>query len=397
MEDESWPRVWCRLVRVLFGSTIPETLDGFMRGQLAWIAAKGHEVHVVSSPGPALQRIATRERVTVHGLPMQREISLREDFPALFAWVRLVRRVRPDVIVVGTPKAGLLGGIAAWLTRVPRRVLLLRGARFEGSSGFRRGVLIGADWLSCRVAHEVIAVSPSLRALVVDSGIVADSKVRVPASGSSNGVDLVRFHPPSEEERQAARAALDLDPGQTAIVFVGRLHPDKGLDLLAESLKEMMCRESVALIVAGSAEGVSLRHLEIPGLRLFALGHVDGIQRVLHAADLLVLPTQREGFPNVVLEAAATGLPVITTNATGAVDSVIDGLTGCVVPKDDPHAMATALDRLVTDPALRKRMGTEARLLVEREFSNLRVWQAMYTEYFAGMADLRGGALSPRN
>jgi glycosyltransferase involved in cell wall biosynthesis len=368
-------------VRILFSSTAPVTLERFMEGQLAWIASQGHDVHVVSSPGRALDVIRDREGVRVHALAMERDIAPAHDVAGLVRWVRLLRAVRPDVVVVGTPKAGLLGSTAARLCQVRRRVYLLRGARYESTSGRKRRMLMAMEKMSCSNAHRVVAVSPSLARLVENDEVVAHDKLATVGSGSSNGINLERFHPADAEERRRARLLAGLDDKVVAIAFVGRLHPDKGLTIFEEGLRVLAAGANcpVTLLVAGEYEGAELR--DVHGLQIRMLGQVEDIPLLLHATDMLVLPTQREGFPNVVLEAAASGLPVVTTNATGAVDSVVDGVTGLVVDRQDGAALGEAMRRLVNSEELRRSMGAQARTRVESEFANELVWRGMLREY----------------
>lgn len=370
-------------MRMLFAATVPVTLDLFMRGQLAWIAGRGHEVHVVSSPGPELREIGRREGVHVHPLPMEREISLEADAKAIRRWAGLLRTVRPDIAVVGTPKAGLLGTVAASGARVPRCVYLMRGARFEGESGIKGATLRLTERIACSLADTVIAVSPSLAAMAIAERVVGSDKLTVVGSGSSNGVDTVRFRPPNEVERAAERSRWGFDSDNVAMAFVGRLSADKGLDVLRRALEriEPTAVGRVVLMLAGPNEGVGIAGRTIGTVQVRRLGTVDDVPSLLRACDLLVLPTQREGFPNVVLEAAACGLPVVTTDATGAIDSVIDGVTGLIVPKRDGRAMARALTALIEDPALRRSMGGAARRRVEQEFANELVWRGMLNAY----------------
>jgi glycosyltransferase involved in cell wall biosynthesis len=375
-------------MRLVFASTVPVTLNAFMRGQLAWIAAQGHEVHVVASPGPEMDAIAEREGVEVHPVPMQREIALAADLRALRAWVRLLRDLDPDVLVVGTPKAGLLGGLAGALLRIPRRVYLMRGARFEGVTGLKGSVLRATERLSCAAAHEVIAVSPSLGALAVRQRVVGAGKLTRVGAGSSNGVDVARVHPPDPTERALARQRWDLGSADVAVSFVGRLTTDKGLDVLGHALGavEVPADTRMVVLLAGPDEGLASTWLAPTGVLVRRLGRVEDVPGLLHATDLLVLPTQREGFPNVVLEAAASGLPVVTTDATGAIDSVVDGVTGLIVARQDSRALAAALSRLVASSDVRRSMGKAARDRVEREFENHAVWRGMLQAYLGTTA-----------
>lgn len=384
-------------MRMVFASTVPETLNNFMRGQLGWLVSQGHEIHVVSSPGRSLVELVRREGAEAHPIPMQRDISLVADARSLWAWVRTVREVRPDVVVVSTPKAGLLGGLAAAFLRVPRRVYLMRGARFEGESGARGVILRGTERLSCALAHRVVAVSPSLARVALDARVVSPRKLATVGAGSSNGVDLQRFHPPSSGERAAARRLWGIEEGAVAVVFLGRLHPDKGLAMLRDATTLLGDSDGppVVLLLAGSQEGADTVLASNARMLVRRLGHVDDVPGLLHAADLLVLPTQREGFPNVALEAAASGLSVVTTDATGAMDSVVHGVTGFVVPRTDGRAFGLAVSHLVGDRPLRESFGAAARVRVENHFRNEVVWQGMYREYLGGLP-YHGDLVQPR-
>lgn len=125
---------------LVYGVTVTTTAAVLLRGQLGWMREHGWDVHVVASPSPEHDKIAEREGVTCHALPMNRSISVVDDLKALVAWIRLLRRLRPGVINVSTPKAGLLGAVAGWLLRVPRRVYLVRGLRLESEQGWRRKI-----------------------------------------------------------------------------------------------------------------------------------------------------------------------------------------------------------------------------------------------------------------
>ncbi|SBT37739.1 glycosyltransferase [Micromonospora auratinigra] len=385
-------------VRLVVATTVPVTAHALLHGQLRWLAGHGIDVHLVSSPGPLLDRTGEREGVGTHAIPMARELSPLADLVALGRWLRLLRRLRPQVVSYGTPKAGLLAGVAAAVLKVPRRVYVLRGLRYEGTRGVRRRLLRAIERLTCATAHVVVAVSPSLAATAVGAGVVRAGKVTVVGAGSSNGVDPVRFRPARPAERAAARAAAGIPADAPVVTFVGRLVPDKGLVCLDAAFARLRERlPDARLLLVGQPDDPAdpaLRRLrDRPGVH--ALGFLDEPVQRYAAADVLCLPTRREGFPNVVLEAAACRIPAVTTRATGAVDSVVDGQTGFVVPVDDPGALAEALERLCADPPLRARLGGNARRRALRDFPPERIWRGLLGAYGVSGGPVPGQGPAP--
>lgn len=363
-------------MKVLHAVTVPVTARAFLSGQLQVLADEGHEVHLLSAPGAELG--ALDPRVTVHQVRMTREPDPARDVGALLRAVRVLRAVRPDVTVVGTPKAGLLVGLAAVLVRVPRRYYLLRGLRLETTTGARRLLLTALEVLACRAAHRVVAVSPSLAEEVRRLPGVRADRVVVSGAGSSNGVDTLRFRPASSAQRQEQRRRLGLPEDVVVLGFVGRLGRDKGLRELLSAAERLAGRSDVRWLVVGELEGdaTTVDADELRRLGIAVTGFVDDTAPLYAALDVLVLPTYREGFPNVVLEAAASGLPTVTTTATGARDAVVEGVTGLTVPPRDFAALVAALVRLLEDPALRARLGAAARERAVAAFDQRAVWIA---------------------
>jgi glycosyltransferase involved in cell wall biosynthesis len=362
-------------------STVPITAASFYRETLAELASRGYEVHVVTSPGPQVPTLAALVHA-VHPLPMQRGVTPFADLVGLIRWIVLLLRLRPRVVLGGTPKAGLLSMLAAWVTRVPHRTYLLQGLRLEGSSGTQRRVLTLLERVASFCSQRVVAVSPSLAHEYVRLTLNAGRHVVVPHHGSSHGVDTEHFTPVPGDAELAARIGLRTDV--PAVAFIGRLTADKGPDTLIDALTSVAARGSrVQLLVLGEQDEPDSQHhlsrLQQLGdhVNVLVLGHFDDVRPYLALCDLLVLPTRREGMPNVVLEAAAMGKPAVTTTATGAVDSVVDGVTGLLVGADDGEAMGRAIEQLVCDPGLRERMGRASRERVVRDFQPTDVSRAI--------------------
>ena len=350
------------------GFFLPELLKPF--------SLAGWSVTVISSPGEGLDYLSTLEGIHVLTVQMHRDPAVLSDLRALVKLGRALRSIEPDLVLTATPKASLLGTLAARASGVPLVVHLMWGLRSETLRGHRRALVLAFETIATRFSHKVIANSRSLGDELVRLRMVRPRSLTVLGAGSAHGVDTSRFRPrllSASPQTAAIRARLDgLGPGPV-IGFVGRINQDKGVRVLLEALEELwaaghLCR----LMLVGATEDLSLASRIVDtrarGRPVLLLQNEDDTLPLFQAMDIHCLPTFREGFPTVCLEASACGLPTVTTDATGAVDSVIPGVTGLVVPKNDVGSLARALESLLVDHEMRLRFGAAAREWVEREF-----------------------------
>lgn len=367
--------------RILLAVTVDMSLS-FMDGFPAFLVSRGWEVHVVSSPGPLLAALEVQEGVVAHPIEMARNPSLSSDLKSFIEWMQVVREVKPHLISAGTPKAGLLGILAARILRVPRRVYHLRGLRLETSKGVGRVLLLCAERFVVSGAHRVLSVSFSLRDRALELGVASAEKLTVLGHGSSNGVDLKAFEEKnfSKESLEGLRLATGLDPSVPVIGFVGRLTEDKGLKVLAEA-RALLHERGIdhQLLVVGGIDGrggdTFVTTIMTTGRPAFVTGRVTHPAIYYQLMDVLCLPTLREGFPNVVLEAAAAGRPAVTTDATGAIDSVIDEETGFIAHMGSAVEIADQLEKLLYSKSLRELLGEKAKARATNLFSREYVWE----------------------
>jgi len=376
-------------VRLVHVTTVPESLR-FVAGQAGFMHARGFEVHCLSSPDPMLERFAEREQVAVHPVPMHRRITPIHDLGAVARLRRHMRRIRPAIVHAHTPKGGVLGMIAATLAGVPVRIYHIRGLPFMTATGRTRFLLRWSEAVSCRLAHQVLCVSHSLRDVAIAEGLCPEHKIKVLRHGSGNGVDAAGRFDPSQVgtlAREATRAKHTILDDACVIGFVGRIVRDKGLIELAEAWTALRKEFSdIHLLIVGWFESkdpvptaVEEQLRRDPRVRI--VERVDDTAPLYAAMDVLALPTYREGFPNVVLEAASMELPVVATRIPGCVDAVIDGVTGTLVPPRDAAALAEAIRTYLRDPKLCRAHGLAGRERVLREFRREVIWQATYDEY----------------
>jgi len=374
--------------RVLHVATVALSLN-LMRGQLAFLREAGFEVTLISSPGGELEAAGRSEEIETLAVPMAREISPWRDLKSLVRLYRVIRRLRPSITNVGTPKAGLLAGMAAWLARVPCRFYTLRGLRSETTRGLKRRILLLSERIACLCAHRVICVSESLRQRAVALGIVQPHRALVLGSGSSNGVDTSRFllTPLLLNRVAGLRQELKIPLEAQVVGFVGRLTRDKGVAELVKAFNRL-CETSavVWLLLVGDFEDgdplpPDIRRAIETDSKIIRTGFVPEATVYYHLMDVLALPSYREGFPNAILEAHAAGKAVVATRATGIADAIVDGVTGVLVPVGDAEALAKGLESLLKNKDLATGMGSAGRERVRREFQQERIWGGLAREY----------------
>jgi len=363
---------------------------GFLQGQPEYFQNSGFDVTVLCPERRSGEwEVPRPDGVRVVEVPMEREISPLRDLHSVWHLWGILRALRPTVTNVGTPKAGLLGGFAAWLIRVPCRFYTLHGLRFETTTGFRRKLLIYAERLGCRFAHRVVCVSHSVREKAIACGLVDRERALVFGAGSCNGVDVSRFAPTHQRMRRAAelRGRFGIPADAPVALFVGRLTCDKGIAELLQAFLQLEERlPQLRLLLVGSFEdGDPLpthvrRRLESHE-RVILAGPVKDTAPYYAMADVLVLPSYREGLPTVILEGHAAGKPVIGTAATGIVDLIVDGETGLLFPVGDASALADAIGRIIDDKALAGKLALAGQEQVKRKFRQELIWAALRREY----------------
>ena len=331
--------------RLVLAVTSPLTVNLLLQPQLAGLRDAGWDVHVVCSPGAIADEVR-RDVREVHQLPMSRAISPIHDVISTGSMVRLLRTIRPHVVVGSTPKAGMISMTAARLAGVPVRVFQIRGARWDSEAGSRASLMKLGDRAAARAATDTLAVSPSLARLLVAEHITRRPPT-VLGRGGSKGVDTTRFRPDSERI---------YDPDAPVLGFAGRLSIDKGIAQLLDVVA--ILRRSIPGLrvqIAGDIDEAQ----PIPATIMAQLGSdpaIDWIGAVsqaeladrMRAWDLLVFPSHREGLPNVVIEAAASGVPAVAWDVTGVRDAIDDKATGRLVAFGDVPAMAAAAADVLT-------------------------------------------------
>ncbi len=360
-------------VKIIRTSTVPGSLDTFCRGLLSELQQEcGYEVVAVSSPGDRLETLAAREGVRTVAVPMERHISPLKDLKSLWRLLRVFRRERPAMVHSMTPKAGLLSMMAAWICRVPVRLHTFTGLVFPTATGLTQKILVFTDRLTCACATHIVPEGEGVRNDLTSYRITA-KPLKVLGHGNVRGIDLERFDPSLPEVMDSA--AKIRKEGVFTFIFIGRLVRDKGINELVSAFTELN-REipDTRLILVGEQESeldpLSPETMEsISGCAsIEAVGRQNDVRPWLAASDALAFPSYREGFPNVVIEAGAMGLPSVVTDINGSREIVSHGVNGVIIPTRDRDALLTAMRNMIGQREDTAKMAAAARPMVAGRF-----------------------------
>lgn len=352
-----------------------------MKGQIEYLRDKGLDVHVVSSEGPEQN---TYSSDITHVVNMEREISLKNDLKSLINMIRLFKKEKPHIVNSGTPKAGLIGTLAAFITRRPVRIYTVRGLRLETVTGLKYKILYAMEKLAMFCATDIIAISESLKDKIVELGLEKKEHIKVLGHGSSNGINLDNF---TKDKTIIPYELKEKLADHFVIGYVGRIVKDKGIHEIIEAFKIIQKNyNKVKLLIVGPIEkddSISEEDYQYlqNNLNIIMTGHVNDTVNYYNHMDVLVFPTYREGFGNVSIEAQAVEVPVIVNNVTGAKDTLINNVTGYLVEKGNYNQIAQKLEFLIDNPAIKKQLGISGRENVESKFRNEIIWKHLETIY----------------
>ena len=376
------------MTKIIRTTTVPTSLKSFCSGIFEHLTQEGFECMAISSPNTKsgsegqgmseLEEYGRAEGIHTIAVPMERHISLVSDLKSLWRMYRVLRRERPDLVHSMTPKAGLMTMVAGWLAGVPRRVHTFTGLVWPTSTGLKRRVLMATDWITCACATHIIPEGEGVKSDLLNHHITR-KPLKVLGYGNVKGIDMSIFDP----------AAIEVPAHEGfTFVFVGRIVRDKGINELVAAF-DRLHREHAdcRLVLVGPSEdnldpvSPATRSRIEQGDGTEAVGGQHEVRPFYAAADALVFPSYREGFPNVVIEAGAMGLPSIVTDINGSREIIIEGENGVIIPSKDEEALYLAMKRFVEHPDDVAAMAANARPLIASRFEQGYVRQCLYDFY----------------
>jgi glycosyltransferase involved in cell wall biosynthesis len=374
--------------KIIRTATVSISLDILLPGQLSFLNSK-YEIVAVSGKDKHLNLVAAREGVRVVDLPMRRAIFPFADLLSLIKLFFLFRKERPDMVHSITPKAGLLSMIAAYFAGVPIRVHTFTGLLFPTSVGFKKILLLNMDRLLCKFATHIYPEGEGVKNDLLNNK-VTKKPLNVLANGNVNGIDVDFFSPGKvgKLEVRDLKSHLGIEENNFVFVFVGRLVQDKGInELVAAFVSLSKLNSNCKLLLVGSLEAEldPLFSTTIQNINnhpsIISAGWQDDIRPYLSISNVLVFPSYREGFPNVVLQAGAMGLPSIVTNINGCNEIIEDQNNGLIIPAKKDIELEKAMKKILLDKDLYFKLKNNSRDYIVSRYSQDLVWNALLDEY----------------
>lgn len=380
-----------KLIRI---TTVPISLKTLLKGQLKHMS-QFFEVIAVSSPNNSdLEEVRQNEKVTVQPLVMTRTISPLQDLHSLWQFYKLCKKEKPTIVHSHTPKAGIVGMLAAKLAGVPLRLHTVAGLPLMEARGVKRKVLNAVERLTYACATNVYPNSKGLYEFILKESLGKPTKLKVIANGSSNGIDtghfsLIHF---SEEQCEQLRNEWKINKDDFVFIFVGRLVGDKGINELINAfgeLKHGLARgfKTVKLLLVGDFESDldPLLPATLDEIRensnIVSVGFQNDVRPFFAISDCLVFPSYREGFPNVVMQAGAMGLPSIVSNINGCNEIIEEGVNGTIVPVKSVSPLTVAMRRMIEEEEYYLHLKSKAREMIVSRYEQRVVWEALLNEY----------------
>lgn len=375
-----------KLIRL---TTVPISLEKLLTGQLHFMSSF-YEVVAVSSDKSRLEKIGAQENVRTFHLEMSRKITPINDFIAVIKLFLFLRKENPTIVHTHTPKAGIVGMLAAALAGVPNRYHTVAGMPLLEATGFKRKVLNFVEKMTYACATKIYPNSHGLTDIILANNFCNAEKLKVLANGSSNGIDTSYFNPElySDSQKAALKKQLTIEQDDFVFVFVGRLVADKGINELVVAFEALFEEnKKTKLLLVGDYEAdldpLSPKTLSViqSNNAIISVGFQSDVRPYLAISDALAFPSYREGFPNVVMQAGAMGLPAIVSDINGCNEIIKEGENGLIIPVKNSNALLKAMKNFTEQKEVTNILKEKARAMIVNRYEQQLVWQAILSEY----------------
>ena len=369
-------------------TTVPESLNILLRGQHKFMSTNGFEVIGISSAGNALYEVSQEEEIRVIEINMSRKITPIKDFLSVYNLYKLIKKEKPIIVHSHTPKAGAVAMMAAKIANVPIRLHTVAGLPLMEAKGIKRKLLNFVEKVTYACATKVYPNSKGLYDFIVEEELISSIKMKIIANGSSNGIDTSYFDSEriSEKQREEFLTRLIIQKKDFVFIFVGRLVGDKGINELIDAFARIKDSNVKLLLVGGLESDLDPLKSETiyeidKNKNIISVGFQKDVRPYFAISHCLVFPSYREGFPNVVMQAGAMGLPSIVSNINGCNEIIQEGINGSIIPSKDRESLYTVMHKIISDEAWRKQLAGNARDIIVSHYEQKLVWDALLIEY----------------
>lgn len=375
-----------KIIRV---TTIPLSLEKLLGGQMSYMKTF-YNVIAVSSDKEKLEEVGVTEGVDTYYIQLTRKITPFKDLLAVWKMYTFLKKEKPFIIHSHTPKAGLVSMLAAKLAGVPNRLHTVAGLPLLESIGLKRVVLDFVEKLTYKCATKVYPNSNALKNIIIDNKLAKQKKLKVIGYGSSNGINLDYFNPKNftAEEVLALKKQLGIKSENYVYIFVGRIVKDKGINEVIESFVQVNLENpNTKLVLVGPFEA-DLDPIKPENFKeiknnknIIEIGYVNDVRPYFLIANTLVFPSYREGFPNVVMQAGAMGLPSIVSNINGCNEIIEDKKNGLIIPVKDAVSLTASMKELLLNQDLYLKLKENSRVSIQDRYEQNFIWQEILKEY----------------
>mgnify|MGYP003652123324 CR=1 FL=1 len=376
-----------KIIRI---TTVPISLGSLLRGQLKYMTSTFDVIGVSSSNDNILTQVGKEQNIRVIPVEMTRKITPFKDLIALYKLIRILKKEKPFIVHSHTPKAGTIGMLAAKIAGVPHRLHTIAGLPLVEATGAKRILLNSVEKLTYSCATKIYPNSYGLNKIILDHNFTKPSKLKVIGNGSSNGINTTHFDPAlySPEQNDALKDTLKIAQTDFVFIYVGRFVKDKGTNELIASFVDIHKQfpHSKLLLVGGYENDLdplssATVHIINTHPAIISTGWTGDVRPYFAIANILVFPSYREGFPNVVMQSGAMGLFSIVSNINGCNEIIIPEENGTIIPVKDIPALTHAMKNAVENAGTITHNSKKIRQMIIDRYEQKFVWEALKSEY----------------